>query len=129
MKEIEYDGFITREEDLMKSEAHFYATDFGKGTITKHRVDESKAKPITECIYPRCEECEKYVDQFCTVPMVVSKQIYLFLGDEMAKLTDKVADLENLVYGKILGTRDEARLVSFSLSEELCENPRVELSK
>ena len=107
MKEIEYDGFITREEDLMKSEAHFYATDFGKGTITKHRVDESKAKPITECIYPRCEECEKYVDQFCTVPMVVSKQIYLFLGDEMAKLTDKVADLENLVYGQILGDAPE----------------------
>ena len=81
MREIEYDGFITREEDLMKS----------------------KAKPITECVYPRCEECDKYVDQFCTVPMVVSKQIYLFLGDEIAKLTDKVADLENLVYGQILG--------------------------
>ena len=110
MKEIEYDGFITREEDLMKSEAHFYATDFGKGTITKHRVDESKAKPITECVYPVCEECEKYVDGFCTVPMVVSKQNYIIINDKIDDLMKRVLDLENLVMDKILGDKDTVRI-------------------
>lgn len=83
MREIESDGFITREEDLMKS--------------------ERTAKPITKCGFPKCESCDKYVDGYCTVPMVVSKQIYLNTAERIMLLEENVSALENLVYDEILG--------------------------
>lgn len=52
--EIEADGFITPLEQL----------------------SENKAKPATDCIYPECEECDKYHGHYCTVPIVVSKQMW-----------------------------------------------------
>lgn len=110
MREIESDGFITREEDLMKS--------------------ERTAKPMTECGYPRCEECDKCVDGYCAVPMVVSKQIYLNTAERIVLLEENVSALEHLVYDEILGDGgDEAKLVSFKLSKELCKNPRVEIKE
>ena len=86
MREIESDGFITREEDLMKS--------------------ERTAKPMTECGYPRCEECDKYTGGYCTVPMVVSKQIYLNTAERIVQLEETVSALENIVYDEILGDGD-----------------------
>jgi hypothetical protein len=87
MREIESDGFITREEDLMKN--------------------ERKAKPMTECGYPRCEECDKCVDGYCTVPMVISKQIYLNTAERIMLLEENVSALENLVYDEILGDGED----------------------
>lgn len=84
MKEIETDGFITREEDLIRS---------GKMT----------AKPIKECQYPKCEMCDEYFDDYCTVPIVVSKQIFFDLRQEMARMKNDIAELEKLVYDEILG--------------------------
>ena len=86
MREVESDGFITREEDLMKS--------------------ERTAKPMTECGYPRCEECGKCVDGYCTVPMVISKQIYLNTAERIVQLEETVSALENIVYDGILGDDD-----------------------
>ena len=83
MREIESDGFITREEDLMKS--------------------ERTAKPITKCGFPKCESCDKYVDGYCTVPMVISKQIYIEIAERIAQLEETVTALENTVYDEILG--------------------------
>lgn len=79
-REIENDGFITREEDLMRS-----------------------AKPITICPYPHCEKCENYVDEYCTVPMVITKQIYRFTADRIDALESQLIELETLVYDEILG--------------------------
>lgn len=77
----------TREEDLMKN--------------------ERTAKPMTECGYPRCEECDKCVDGYCTVPMVVSKQIYLNTAERIMLLEENVSALENLVYDEILGEGED----------------------
>jgi hypothetical protein len=86
--EIEADGFITRPEIL-------------------ERISVKKAKPETECIYPDCEECSKYIENYCTVPMVFSKQIHHFIADKMAELGKRVAELESLVTDEILGKRDD----------------------
>ena len=83
MKEIEYDGFITREEDLMKS--------------------ERTAKPMQECKYPKCGECDKYVDGYCTVPIVIDKQKYRFLEDILNGMITRLDNLEKVVWDEILG--------------------------
>ena len=80
LSEVEDDGFITREEDLIRS-----------------------AKPITICPYPHCEKCENYVDEYCTIPMVITKQIYRFTADRIDALESQLIELETLVYDEILG--------------------------
>lgn len=116
MREIESDGFITRDEDLR----------------IKHieRLPNNRAKPMEDCAFPRCEECNCYHGQYCTVPMVVTKQLYLFVADRLTTLESQLTELETLVYDEILGDGgDEAKLVSFKPSKELCKNPRVEIKK
>ena len=81
--EIEADGFITRAETL-------------------ERINQSKAKPAGECMYPECEKCDKYHGHYCTVPMVVSKQIYLLTERKLQSLEARLNDLENLVTDEIL---------------------------
>ena len=83
--EIEADGFITRPEQL-------------------ERVSQSKAKPMSECIYPRCEECDKYHGHYCTVPMVVSKQIWLTTESLITRMEKRLTELETLVTDEILGS-------------------------
>ena len=82
-KEIEADGFITPPSAL-------------------ERTDLNRAKPVSECVYPKCEDCDKYHAHYCTVPMVVSKQMWLILGDLYKKLMKRVDTLENLVTDEIL---------------------------
>lgn len=82
--EIEADGFITRPEQL-------------------ERVSQSKAKPMSGCIYPECEECDKYHGHYCTVPMVVSKQMWKNLDGLLGM---HHMQIENLKY-------EMARLVAF----------------
>ena len=83
--EIEADGFITRAETL-------------------ERVNASKAKPASECIFPKCEECDKYHGHYCTVPMVVSKQIWLTTESLIARMEKRLTELETLVTDEILGS-------------------------
>lgn len=85
-KEIEADGFITPQSALERTDLH-------------------RAKPVSECIYPKCEECDKYHGHYCTVPMVVSKQIYRETMERIGKIEKTIIELENLVYDKLLGDK------------------------
>ena len=85
-KEIEADGFITPPSAL------------------EHKTERT-AKPVSECVYPKCEECDKYHGHYCTVPMVVSKQIYRETMERIGKIEKTLAELENLVYDKIMGAK------------------------
>ena len=84
--EIEADGFITPPSAL-------------------ERTDLNRAKPTSECIYPKCEECDKYHGHYCTVPMVVSKQIYRETMERIGKIEKTLIELENLVCDKLLGDK------------------------
>lgn len=84
--EIEADGFITPAYAL-------------------ERKTERTAKPISECVYPKCEDCDKYHGHYCTVPMVVSKQIYRETMERIGKIEKTIIELENLVYDKLLGDK------------------------
>ena len=90
--EVEADGFTTRAETL-------------------ERINANKAKPMTECVYPRCEECDKYHGHYCTVSMVVSKQDYITFNDKINDLMKRVLDLENLVVEELISPQ-KARNVS-----------------
>ena len=90
-KEIEADGFITPPSAL------------------EHKT-ASTAKPASECVYPKCEECDKYHGHYCTVPIVVSKQDWLSMHDWAQKTTNRICDLENLVTEQILGAEWERKL-------------------
>ena len=85
--EIEADGFITPPSAL-------------------ERTDLNRAKPVSECLYPNCEECDKYHGHYCTVPIVVSKQDWLSMHDWAQKTTNRICDLENLVTEEIIGERN-----------------------
>ena len=87
--EIEADGFITRAETL-------------------ERINADKAKPMTKCAYPHCEDCDKYHGRYCTVPMVISKQIWQETAEKFHMLEKRLTELENLVTDEILRS-DENR--------------------
>lgn len=86
MKEIEMDGFITPERELAKP---------------MERTAVNTAIPATECVYPRCEECDEYVrykgDYYCDVPMVISKQMYHEALNKERVLEDRLCFIEELV--------------------------------
>ena len=67
------------------------------------RVGEGRAIPVKECLYPKCEECDDYHGQYCTVPIVVSKQIYRLFEDKIASMEKMITELEKLVTDEILG--------------------------
>ena len=73
--EIEADGFITPLEQLA----------------------ESRAKPMEECQYPKCEECDKYHGHYCTVPVVVSKQMLMQLEDFARRTNEKFWIMESRI--------------------------------
>lgn len=77
--------------------------EIGLPVTALERTDISRAKPIEECPYPRCEECDKYHGHYCTVPIVISKQIYRLTSEKLRELDNRLTDLENLVTDKILG--------------------------
>ena len=90
-KEIEADGFITPQSAL-------------------ERVNLNRAKPVSECVYPKCEDCDKYHGHYCTVPMVVSKQIYRETMERIGKIEKTLIELENLVTEEIIGSKDAIRI-------------------
>ena len=87
-EEVEADGFITRQPYLERT-----------GTDT--------AKPMTNCAYPNCEQCDRYHGSYCTVPMVVTKQLWLLTDERLCYMANRLTALENLVYDAILGERDD----------------------
>ena len=68
-----------------------------------------KAKPETECLFPVCEACPSYVDGYCTVPMVFSKQISRFLAQKLGELDQRLYNVEKLVTDEILGEKEDAQ--------------------
>lgn len=73
------------------------------------RAGESRAIPIRDCLYPKCEECDDYHGQYCTVPMVISKQIYRTVQERMRTMEESIAWLEKAVTDEILGEREVTR--------------------
>ena len=88
--EIEADGFVTRDEDLKPLE----------------RAGENRAIPVRDCLYPKCEECDDYHGHYCTVPMVVSKQIYRLFEERLYSIEHRLESTEKLVTAQILGERE-----------------------
>lgn len=88
---IEADGFITREQDIKPLE----------------RVTDNTAKPTTECCYPKCEECRDYISyqgaNYCTVPMVITKQVYRITAERLRDMEERITELEEVVTDHILG--------------------------
>ena len=88
---IEADGFITREQDIKPLE----------------RVTDNTAKPTSECCYPHCEECREYISyqgaNYCTVPMVINKQIYRITAERLRDMEERITELEETVTDYILG--------------------------
>lgn len=67
---------------------------------------EARAIPVKNCPYPKCEECDNYHGQYCTVPMVVSKQIYLFVAEKLRSMEERLDWTEKAVTDEILGEKD-----------------------
>ena len=82
------------------------------------RVSQFKAKPIEECGYPCCEECSDYVGGYCTIPMVVTKQLYLLTADKLVSMGKRLTELENLVYDEILGIDGDANETLYAVEWE-----------
>lgn len=77
-------------------------------TANMAMTGNATAKPIEECKYPLCEECVHYRGHYCTVPIVISKQIFLLTDEKLRSLEKRLTELENIVTDVILGsqTRD-----------------------
>lgn len=103
--EIEADGFITRAADL-------------------ERVSASRATPMTKCVYPNCERCDKYHGHYCTVPMVYTKQIHHISADIFARLEKRLTELENLVTDEILRSDETPKVdpMNFTWDDYLGED-------
>lgn len=72
------------------------------------QTGDRTAFPMRKCYYPKCEECDFYHAQYCTVPMVINKQIYLFLEEKLRSIEEDIMWLEKTVTDEILGeTRRE----------------------
>lgn len=111
-REIEADGYITRKQDLQNRPLE--------------RVTDTTANPASECCYPRCEDCKDYVSykgaNYCTVPMVITKQVWLLTTALITDLRHDIDEVREMVYDCILGdkSRDESGNYSVeSLAERL----------
>lgn len=104
MREIEQDGFITDEIYIQE-------------TKPLERVDMDRAIPSKECKYPKCEECRDYRNGYCTVPMVITKQMYLMIDDMERGLARDVNELREMVTDIILGQKTEAETGNYSFSQ------------
>ena len=99
--EIEADGFITREQDLLE------------------RVGAKRAKPVPDCPYPECEKCDKYHGHYCTVPMVVSKQIWRLTEALIVQMENRLTELESLVTDEIIGSKERRVILQSADPENL----------
>lgn len=70
------------------------------------QTDKTTAKPIEDCLYPHCEECDKYHGHYCTVPIAVSKQNFRITADLLNGLDKRISELENIVTEEILRSKE-----------------------
>lgn len=106
MREIENDGFITDEIYIQE-------------TKPLERVDMDRAIRARMCSYPKCEECDEYVEhngwKYCTVPIVISKQMWLMNDDMTRGLARDINELREMVTDIILGQKTEAETGNYSV--------------
>lgn len=93
-REIEADGFITPPSALEHIEKP-----------NTSMTGNATAQPMKPCLYPKCEDCDNYHGHYCTVPIVVSKQIFRLTEEKIAKMEIRLSELENLVMDEILGEK------------------------
>ena len=72
--------------------------------VLEYMGDET-AKPIGECAYPNCEECDKYHGHYCTVPMVISKEIWHLAKEFISETESRLTLLESLVADLTIGKK------------------------
>lgn len=86
------------------------------------QTDMNRAKPATECSYPRCEECREYVrhkgHNYCTVPMVLNKQTWLLTADLIADMKREIDETREMVYDEILGRKTPPETGNYSAGDE-----------
>ena len=116
---IEADGYITKDTDCS----------WGKPL---ERVSDNTANPTTECCYPKCEECSRYFtfdgERYCTVPMVITKQIYRLTEDKFRQMDKRIDNLYSLIDSE-LRAMNNPRLICYKLNDELIENPYVKITE
>ena len=105
MREIEQDGFITDEIYIQE-------------TKPLERVDMDRAIPSKECKYPKCEECRDYRNGYCTVPIVVTKQMWCMYDDRTRELRRDIAELKEMVTDIVLGEKSSAETGNYSVGDE-----------
>lgn len=105
MREIEQDGFITDEIYIQE-------------TKPLERVDMDRAIPSKDCKYPKCEECREYRNGYCTVPIVVTKQMWLMAIDASDAFAKEITEIREMVYDEILGKKSEAETGNYSVGDE-----------
>ena len=85
------------------------------------QTGDDEAQGIKPCDYPNCEECDKYIlnkdGAFCTVPIVVSKQMYHLMTAEQKLVREQVRGIEE-VLTMMLATPTEAKPISYGLPDE-----------
>ena len=74
------------------------------------RVGENRATPVKDCPYPKCEDCDHYHGHYCTVPMVISKQIYRLFEEKIASMEQRLDWIEKAVTDEILGDKKQAEV-------------------
>ena len=109
MREIEQDGFITDEIYIQE-------------TKPLERVDMDRAIRARMCSYPKCEECDEYVEhngwKYCTVPIVISKQMWLMNDDMTRGLVKEIDELKEMVTDIVLGSKSSAETGNYSVGDE-----------
>lgn len=105
MREIEQDGFITDEIYIQE-------------TKPLERVDMDRAIPAKGCKYPKCEECRDYRNGYCTVPIVVTKQMWLMSDDREREFRREISDLKEMVADTVLGSKSSAETGNYSVDDD-----------
>ena len=83
-----------------------YKADFEVRTLAVlERVSQNRATPERDCDYPECEKCDYYHAHYCTVPIVVSKQIFRLTEEKLHKLENELTELKNIVTEEIIGSK------------------------
>ena len=64
---------------------------------------------MSECVYPNCEECDYYHGHYCTVPIVISKQMLRHTEERLENLQYRLTKLEDLVFDELLKPKRPTR--------------------
>lgn len=85
------------------------------------QTGDDEARGIKPCDYPNCEGCEKYIlnqdGAFCTVPIVVSKQMYHLMTAELKLVREQIGGIEEVLTAMLVAPT-EAESVSYGLPDD-----------